>query len=114
VKTTYIIKEVRAIADLLYIDYSPHSDAPLWLITRINVPKAYRRLGHGTLLLQWLCLDADREGETLLLEVSPSDGPGVKPLIAWYKKYCFKPVGIGEASRVLIRYPKVQSQGEQS
>lgn len=68
-----------------------------YLITRINVPnrkdangKPYRGNGHASELLRLCLKDADAEGATLLLEVSPSDGLSFDELVAWYVRYGFK------------------------
>jgi len=72
-----------AIADLSESEYGH------MVINRINVPRDFRGLGHATALLQQIIIDAAREGVTLWLEISPSDGLGREALQAWYERYGF-------------------------
>lgn len=100
-KTCYVIKEHRAIADL--VDATGAFNEGL-LLTRINVPKKSRTQGIGTKLLQQICEDADREGVTLYLEVSPSDGLTADQLTAWFKRHRFRHMQAG--SNVMWRPPQ--------
>lgn len=63
------------------------------IITRINVPQAFRGQGHARELLRRVCADADLEGVTLWLEISSSDGLDYDQLEAWYVRHGFKPLG---------------------
>jgi GNAT superfamily N-acetyltransferase len=93
VKTCYIIKVDKyrgAIADL----YAPGEMFPKWwCISRINVPVGYRGQGFGTKLLKEITDDADKEGETLALEIIPSGDLGYDDLEAWYRRNGFKQDG---------------------
>ena len=60
------------------------------IITRINVPKAYRGQGHGTSLLREACANADANGVNLWLEISSSDGLDYYQLKAWYIRHGFR------------------------
>lgn len=61
-----------------------------FLITRINVPIAYRRKGLGTEMLKEIIEDADKEGVTLVLECVPSDMKMTQRVLAkWYEKHGF-------------------------
>jgi ribosomal protein S18 acetylase RimI-like enzyme len=77
-----------AIADVC--DYFGHGR----IITRINVPAEFRGKGHGRDLLAQITRDADKEGVTLWLEISPSDGLDGDQLAAWYIRAGFMPKGI--------------------
>ena len=83
-QTCYVIREVRAIADLT--DYYGQG----LIITRINVPVAHRGKGHATALLQQILDDADKEGITLYLEIQASDGLNRDQLQDWYERHGFK------------------------
>lgn len=82
-KTCYVDKETRGIADLCEI--SAHT----FLITRINTPVASRGQGVARKLLQQILEDADREHVLLCLEISPSDGLAYNELEAWYFRHGF-------------------------
>lgn len=86
-KSCYVIKEHRAIADLC--DYYGKG----LILTRINVPKASRGSGVARQLLATILADADRESVTLFLEISPSDGLNFSQLEAWYKRHGFINLG---------------------
>jgi ribosomal protein S18 acetylase RimI-like enzyme len=86
VKTCYVDVVTRSIADLV----QPGEMAPFWVITRINVPREHRGQGLGSKMLKEICADADKEGCSLGLDVSPSDGLDYDQLVAWYKRYGFK------------------------
>lgn len=83
-RTCYIDKETRSIADLC--DY----DGRGMLLTRINVPKAARGRGHARRLLDRILEDADHFRVTLFLEISPSDGLDFDQLEAWYMRHGFE------------------------
>jgi GNAT superfamily N-acetyltransferase len=61
-----------------------------FIITRINVPRAFRGQGEGRELLKQITSDADKEGRRLFLEISPSDGLSFHELEAWYMRAGFK------------------------
>lgn len=82
-KTCYVIKEHRAIADLC--DYYGKG----MYITRINVPVASRGQGVARALLQIILDEADREGVRLYLEIAASDGLDRDQLEAWYERHGF-------------------------
>lgn len=86
-KSCYHIKlspTAIAIADL--VDYYGRGR----IITRINVPVAHRGQGYATKLLNLITDDADNEGVTLFLEISPSDGLGYYQLLGMYKRHGFQ------------------------
>lgn len=90
-KSCYIVRLSGgrgAIADLC--DYYGRG----MIITRINVPAEYRGQGFGKELLQQILADADAEGVTLWLEISPSDGLDYDQLHDWYTRNGFKYRGI--------------------
>jgi predicted GNAT family acetyltransferase len=60
------------------------------IITRINVPKTHRGHGYATLVLRQCLADADREGITLYIEISPSDGLDYDQLENWYWRHGFR------------------------
>ena len=71
------------------------------IITRINVPAAFRGRGIGSALLRRAIAHADEHQTTLFLEISPSDGLGFDELEAWYRRYGF----CGHSISVLRRKP---------
>lgn len=84
-RTCYFIRlsdVAIAIADLVVFD-------GVYWITRLNVPVAYRRMGHGTTLLKQILEDADKYGITLRLEVSSSGTMNNGRLARWYAKHGF-------------------------
>lgn len=85
-KTCYVDKEHRAIADII----RPGELTPNWTISRINVPAEYRGKGVGGKLLREILADADAEGVTLQLEIMPSDGLTYEELRRWYISYGFR------------------------
>jgi ribosomal protein S18 acetylase RimI-like enzyme len=60
------------------------------IITRINVPAAYRGQGHARKLLSQITADADAEHIRLWLEIQASDGLNYDQLQAWYERNGFK------------------------
>ena len=85
-KTCYIDREHRAIADLT--DYWGRG----LLLTRINVPVQFRGQGVARRLLARVLTDADAEGITLWLEIMPSGGLSFEELKAWYERRGFRQV----------------------
>ena len=74
------------------------------IISRINTPRDYRGKGVASRLLKQACADADAEGITLELAVSPSDGLGDDALHAWYSRHGF--VSVPEISKFfMVRKP---------
>lgn len=59
------------------------------IITRINVPSAYRGLGVGSYLLNKIMMDAALAKVNLYLEIMPSDGLNYAQLRSWYERYGF-------------------------
>jgi len=84
-RTCFVIPKVNAIADLV----RPGELTPNWTITRINVPAKHRGQGYGSKLLRQILEEADAEGVTLQLEISPSDGLNYGQLWDWYKRHGF-------------------------
>ena len=76
-----------------------------YMISRINVPKVFRKLGFGSLLLDEICADADREQVVLYLHILPSDGLNYSQLYEWYSKRGF----ILNASNWFERQPLTKS-----
>ena len=86
-KTCYIVKLNKfciGIADLTNY-YSKGL-----VITRINIPVAFRRQGYGTKLLDQICKDADISKTVLFLEIVSSGDMPYNNLILWYKSKGFK------------------------
>lgn len=115
-KSCYVDKATRSIADLC--DYYGKG----MLLTRINVPKASRGKGHASALLTRILDDADEEGVTLFLEISPSDGLDYSQLEAWYHRHGFKSIGLllrrkpdardDEPRRKLTRQERLEAQAD--
>lgn len=63
------------------------------IITRINVPAAFRGQGYARALLGRICAEADVKRQKLWLEISPSDGLDYDMLEAWYRRAGFRDVG---------------------
>jgi predicted GNAT family N-acyltransferase len=61
----------------------------VYVITRINVPKAHRGEGVGRTLLTEICRDADELKVTLKLEINPYGEMTHDELAAWYERYGF-------------------------
>lgn len=61
----------------------------MMMLNRINVPRQHRGNGHARDLLNQILTDADKEGVTLCLHISPSDGLDGKQLSEWYKRHGF-------------------------
>lgn len=85
-KNCFVIPEHRAIADLVP---GHEMGLPGYIITRINVPKASRKQGIGSRLLNAIIDEADRQREHLWLEIQPSDGLNYEELEAWYMRHGF-------------------------
>lgn len=85
-KTCYIDKEHRGIADLV----PPGELFPTWVITRINIPAEHRGNGYGSALLKRILVDADVEQVTLALEVFPSGPLDYDDLMYWYARHGFR------------------------
>lgn len=102
-KTSYYTKLYNpyslAVVDLVY------SSNGIFMIARINVPTAHRGNGIASELLRQVLEDADKEGVTLHLGVSPSNGLDYDQLVAWYKRYGFEDSLI---RGLLHRTPKVK------
>lgn len=98
-KTTYVLKKYRAIADLVPLT---SMEPPGWLLTRINVPHQHRGCGVGTQLLLEVLKDADVEQETLYLEPASSGGLLQNELVEWYARHGF----VYFVGPVMIRHPR--------
>jgi predicted GNAT family acetyltransferase len=76
-----------------------------WIITAVEVTKNHRGEGHARSLMKAVCQDADEEGVTLLLSVSPSEPEMSKPrLRRFYSDFGF--TGMIEDEDAMIRLPK--------
>ena len=95
-RTSYVDKEHRAIADLMEDTVDGG-----WLMTRINVPLQHRGKGVARRLMAQILADADRERQVIKLWVSASDGLTDKQLTAWYKRLGFKQEFV-----LMVRYPQ--------
>jgi GNAT superfamily N-acetyltransferase len=91
-KKCYIDYKHRAIADLC--DSLHFGSGPGLLLTRINTPRAHRGKGVARALMAQILSDADAEGVTLFLHISPSDGLNYNQLKAWYERCGFVDRGI--------------------
>jgi len=101
-KECYVIKEFRAIADLVWdLDASES-----WWITRINVPRQFRGRGIGSKLLHIILKDADKENWQLRLMIEASDGLTTKQLRFWYERNGFKRINSGKRRGIFIRNPQ--------
>lgn len=60
------------------------------LLSRINVPTAFRKRGYGNKLLQKVLIAADKDGTTLFLHVSSAGAMSDKQLASWYMRNGFK------------------------
>ncbi len=83
-KSCYIHEETRSILDIY------ETPTGFLMISRINVPKAFRSQGHASRLLDTVLADADKEGKRLGLVISPSDGLNFRQLKSWYERRGFK------------------------
>lgn len=101
-KTCYVDLGTRAIADLV----CPGELTEGWTITRINVPTKSRGKGIGSVILQHILEDADREGVKLWLEVSPGGGLDYGQLEKWYGRYGFKYNPLG----YMVRIPELEQR----
>lgn len=107
-KTCYIDRETRTIADLV----KPDVQAPGWTITRINVPQQHRGNKYGSAMLKRICADADIEGAALYLFVSPSGGLNFAQLTDWYKRYGFERILTGYMRRLPMHEAPIGRQLE--
>lgn len=96
----YIIRDFRAIADL-----TPDSDGGAWQINRINVPRAHRGHGIGSLLLDQICAEADQQKITLWLLPTASGGLSDWQLAGWYGRRGFRWAGEPGRSK-MVRRPR--------
>ena len=103
-KAIYLDRGTRSIADLMEVQTG------VFLITRINVPKASRGQGLGSKILKEILEDADEEDVTLEIHPMPSGSLTRKQLSEWYIRYGFKwgpSIALpGDPIEVLIREPR--------
>jgi ribosomal protein S18 acetylase RimI-like enzyme len=98
VKTCYIDRETRSIADLIPpgdILVAPGDPFQGWTISRINVPKEHRGKGLGSAMLKRILADADEEGIDLYLVVYATGALDDEQLTEWYERYGFVSTGAG-------------------
>jgi len=103
-KTTYVYWRddlFGSTVDLMEVDI-PEFPGIGWLITRVTTPIKLRNKGYATNVLQMVLEDADKEGETLLLGVSP-DEPNIdiNRLIKFYERHGF----VYQSDNIMIRNP---------
>lgn len=92
-----------AIADLVKVH------AGVWMLTRINVPHAYRGQGFGRQLLQMILDDADRFSQTIELGILDSGGLSHAQLEEWYRRNGFEEVNRNTWSRSPRKLTQVES-----
>lgn len=63
------------------------------VLTRINVPVAFRGQGHARELLAEILAEADTTKTRLWLEIGASDGLDADQLRAWYSRHGFRDIG---------------------
>jgi GNAT superfamily N-acetyltransferase len=88
VKPAYYDTKSRAMIVLTY----EHGE--VWHVAAVRTPKAFRRQGLATSLMQRMCEDADAEGAVLTLAIVPDhfgDSLDYHQLHNWYAKFGFKP-----------------------
>ena len=102
-RTCYVFKDTRTIADLV----QPGELTENWTITRINVPREFRSKGVGTKMLEEILTDADIAQITLQLEPRPSDGLNYTQLKNWYRGHGFKMTQQGYMKRRPSQIPSV-------
>lgn len=95
-----------AIADVQPCN-DPHTG---FMITRINVPEAFRRQGIGSQLLQAVCDEASVENATLYLIPASSGGLSQEQLIQWYTKFGFRRIIHPWSERIpyMRRIPRIR------
>lgn len=86
-KDSYFDIDNGATVTLISID---HSLPDHWMVTSVEVQRAHRGKGAAGRLLATVLADADQEGATLVLDVSP-DGTGLdqQALIDFYSRRGF-------------------------
>ena len=88
-RSCYADMDTRAIVDFISLPDIDGGSSDQYLLTRINVPKAYRGKGAARKLMALVLEEADREKATIFLEICPSDGLGFNALLRWYRKLGF-------------------------
>jgi hypothetical protein len=92
----------------------PHMRPHLREITHVQTDLDMRNKGHATLLLLGVCVEADRDGTTLMLAPAPEGEGGLDAdaLAQWYsRRFGFWPLQ-HEPALVMIRLPgEVQPTG---
>lgn len=84
-----------------------------YLMTRINVPRAFRGRGIGTELMQMILADADRTCSVIYIHPLAQDPAWQERLVAWYEKFGFRAVPHRDGE--LIRSPDPDSmRGEEA
>jgi len=87
--------------DLMKVDM-PEFPGIKWLVTRIMTPIKHRNEGYATNVLQMVLKDADKEGETLILSVSPEEpNIDINRLIEFYERYEF----VYQSNDIMTRNP---------
>jgi predicted GNAT family N-acyltransferase len=96
---TRLVGTIRlAVLDLMPDVLSPGENN--YIISRINVPQAYRGQRIGSQLLKECLADADKEGAVLSLEINPYGELTYEDLESWYLRYGFKEVEQGWYKRL--------------
>lgn len=106
---TYVLKQVNLIYGLAFLmDFTVTSDTPVWCLTRLWVVERYRGHHYGSILLERVIRDADREGVRLVLEVKPDDSADSSWVFSFYERHGFRPLDEG-APYTLMRTPKKEN-----
>ena len=87
-----------AVIDILEMATGSRKTCKNFLVTRVNVPKEFRRKGIGTEMLNELISDAEKEGVTLYIEPNPYPDVSMTKveLVKFYKKFGFKFISYNE------------------
>jgi ribosomal protein S18 acetylase RimI-like enzyme len=91
VKDTYVVRQVREIYAMVDVIQADHTDRVF--VTSVWVVPNKRGRHYGSIALERVCRDADRECKVLVLQVDPDhDSPLQEDaLSAFYERHGFKP-----------------------
>jgi len=104
VKDTYTVRQVREIYAVVDVIQADHTDRAF--VTSVWVAPGKRGRHYGSIALERVCRDADREHRTLFLSVDPDhDSPlQENALYAFYERHGFKI--LPESWATMARPPK--------